>query len=94
MVNWLSVVANSFWIFGAAIILAGLSYHYWLAQQANEPLHQVLGRRSFQFILLSGLLLVGIGLAGTSQNTLQAIPAILLILGCFVAILTLHRRPA
>jgi hypothetical protein len=94
MINWLSVMANSFWILGAAVILAGLSYHYWLAQQESETLHRMLGRRSFQFILMSGLLLVGIGLAGTSQNTLQAIPAILLILGCFVGILTLHRRPA
>jgi hypothetical protein len=94
MVNWFSVVANGFWILGSAVILAGLSYHYWLAQQESEKLFQVLGRRPFQIILLSGLLLVGVGLVATSQNYLQAIPPILLVFGCLVAFVTLRRHPA
>jgi hypothetical protein len=91
MIDWVLVIANSFWIAGAAIILAALSYYYWLAQQRREALRHVFGGREFQQFLLMGLILIGIGLAGTSRNTFQAIPAILLIIGSVVALFTLRR---
>lgn len=91
MIDWLSVITNSFWILGAAIILAEFSYYYWQAQQEATPFRQILGSQGFQRILMIGLLLVGIGFAGTSRTIWQAIPAILLIAGCLLALFTLRR---
>lgn len=91
MINWLAVIANSFWILGGAVILAEFSFYYWQAQQEAIPFTQIIGTRGFQQILMIGLLLVGIGLATTSQNTWQAIPAILLIAGCLAGLFVLRR---
>ncbi len=38
MVNWFSVVGNSFWIVGLALIVAGLSYYYWLAGHTRQTI--------------------------------------------------------
>lgn len=91
MINWLSVVGSSFWIAGAALMLAGLSYYYWLAGQFGRPFRQVMSEPRFQTIILIGLLLVGIGLAITSDDLRQAIPAGALILACLLALLAMFR---
>ena len=93
MINWLSVVANSFWIVGLAIMLAGVSYHVWLAGQLNRPLRQQLGGAPFLRVAVVGLLLVGIGLALTADGPLQLLPAVALSLICLFALLALFRRP-
>lgn len=85
------MIAHSFWILGAAVILAEFSYYYWQAQQQSVPFGQILGSPDFQLILMIGLLLVGIGLAATSHNIWQAVPAFLLIAGCLAAIFVLRR---
>ena len=61
MIDWLTVVAHGFWIAGLALILAALSYYYWLAGQEGRSLRRELAGPSFQKLLLVGLLLVGIG---------------------------------
>lgn len=91
MINWFSVVANGFWLAGLAIVLAGLSYYYWLATQMRRPLREVLGSSPFQRVAVSGLLLVGIGLVLTADGVWQIIPALALILVCAVALVTLYR---
>jgi hypothetical protein len=73
MIDWIGVVTNGLWITGAAIILAAFSYHYWQAEEASRSLSEQLGRPSFQLALWSGLFLAGLGLAGTSQATWEAI---------------------
>lgn len=93
MINWLSVVANSFWIVGLAIMLAGVSYHLWLAGQLNRPLRQQLGGASFLRVAVAGLLLVAIGLALTADGMLQLLPAVVLSLIALFAFLALFRRP-
>jgi hypothetical protein len=92
MINWFSVVANSFWIVGLAVILAALSYYYWLAGNYGRPLRQELGSPPFQTALILGLFLVGVGLALTGQGWLQILPAVGLILACIAALLSLWRR--
>jgi hypothetical protein len=92
MINWLSVVANSFWVVGLAVILAALSYYYWLADQLGHSLREEFGRPRFQRLLVLGLLLVGIGLALTSNDLWQILPAAVLIIGCVVALFALRRQ--
>lgn len=92
MINWLSVAANSFWIAGLAVIVAGFSYHQWLAGQRAHPLSRQLSTPSFQRVMISGLLLIGIGLAGTSTGLWQLLPAIALIIISIIALVTTRRR--
>lgn len=91
MINWFSVVANGFWLMGLAVVLAGLSYYYWLAAQANRPFGQIIGSAPFQRVAVIGLLLVGIGLVLTANGLWQVIPAGALILVCAVALVALFR---
>ena len=84
MINWQSVIFNSFWIFGLATLLAAFSYSYWLAEQEGHRLRRKLGGISFQRALWLSLALIGIGLAGTSQliweTVIWAVLAILALL--------------
>lgn len=92
MINWISIIANGFWIFGLALILAGLSYYYWLADQFNRPLSQELTNTPFQRLVLFGLLLVGTGLVLTANGLLQTLTAAALILVCVIGLFTLFSR--
>ncbi|HMT20109.1 MAG TPA: hypothetical protein PKE20_02500 [Promineifilum sp.] len=92
MINWLSVVANGFWLVGLALVLAGFSYYYWLAGQLGQSLGEQLAGRPFQRVAVFGLLLVGIGLALTAEGLWQIIPAAALILMCLFALYALLRR--
>lgn len=91
MINWLSVVGSSFWVAGLALMLAGLSYYHWMARQLDRPLRQVMSEPRFQAVLMSGLLLVGVGLVITAGNPWQTIPAGALILICLLALVAISR---
>lgn len=91
MIDWLTVVAHGFWIAGLALILAALSYYYWLAGQEGRLLRRELAGPSFQKLLLIGLLLVGIGLSGTSQQLWQVIAAAAVAVGAAIALVLLWR---
>ena len=69
MINWYSVIINSFWIAGLSLLLAAFSYYYWLAQVEQQPLRQQLNGVSFGRFFWLSLGLVSIGLAGTSDQT-------------------------
>ena len=73
MINWQSVIFNSFWILGSALILAAFSYHYWLAGQENRKLRLQLSETSFLKPVWLGLIFIGIGLTGTSQETWEMV---------------------
>ncbi|MCL4802867.1 MAG: hypothetical protein KJ046_01045 [Anaerolineae bacterium] len=94
MINWMSVVYNSFWIVGLALMLAAFSYYYWLAGQAGRPLRQELSRPPFQGVATIGMLLVGIGLALTAKGIWQVLPAVALIIVCIIALLVLFKSQA
>ncbi len=73
MINWQSVILNSFWILGLAIILAAFSYHYWLAGQENRKLRLQFNESGFLKPMWLGCILIGIGLIGTSQEIWEMI---------------------
>ncbi len=68
-----TVVLNSFWIIGLALILAALSYHRYLAIIWKRSLREQLGQASFQLVFLAGAALVGLGLAGTAAALWETI---------------------
>jgi hypothetical protein len=80
VINWRSVIFNSFWLIGLAILLAAFSYHYWLARQINGRLRDQLNHPTFQRLYWLSFVFVGIGLAGTSQKTWEMIVWIIFIL--------------
>lgn len=93
MINWYSIVANGFWLLGLAIILAGLSYYYWLAIQTGRSFGKILEDSSFQRVSLIGAVLVGVGLAFTAGSLWQMIPAVaLIIVGIAALIASLRSR--
>lgn len=69
----LSVLYNSFWIVGLALLLAAFSYHYDRAQRSDRPLRTQLGARSFVIVAWTSMLLVSIGLAATSTRWWETI---------------------
>lgn len=73
VINWPSIIINSFWIIGLAILLAAFSYHYWLAHEENRRLRDQLNQPAFQQFYWLSFVCVGIGLAGTSQKTWEMI---------------------
>ena len=91
MIDWLTVVAHSFWLAGLALILAALSYHYWLAEQAGHSLREQLTGPPFQRLLVVGLLLVGIGLSGISRQPWQLVMSAAIVVASAVTLVLLWR---
>lgn len=86
MIDWTSLIINSFWVLGLAIILAAFSYHHWAAHEAGRSLREQLNQNSFQFFAWLGFTLVAVGLAGTSRQTWEMVVWILFALaGAFYA---------
>lgn len=73
MIDWIAIASNSLWIAGLAVVLATVSYAYWAAGQQQSSLTQVLQQRPFLRSIYIGLMLVGLGLAATSNSTLELI---------------------
>lgn len=73
VINWVSVLSNSFWIIGLASLLAAFSYHYWLASQEKRRLREQLNSPGYLRLFWASLVLTGIGLAGTSQKIWEMI---------------------
>lgn len=68
MINWQSVIFNSFWVVGLSIMLAAFSYHYWLAGHENRRLRLQLGEPGFLKPVWLGAIFICVGLAGTSEE--------------------------
>jgi hypothetical protein len=94
VINWYSVFINSFWISGLSLLLAALSYHYWVAQVAERPLRQQLNTSSFNRAFWLAFALVGIGLAGTSQQTWETILWVVFTLYSLVNLALMFRGQA
>ncbi len=78
--DWLSLLFNIFWIFGAAILLAATSFHHWLAQQANRSLHEQLNEPSYTRLFWISFVLICSGLAGTSTRVWETAVWIIFVL--------------
>ena len=73
VIDWISVLTNSLWILGLALILSAFSYHYWQAETQNRSLRTQLNRPPFLKTMWAGFALVCAGLAGTSERTWEAV---------------------
>lgn len=73
MIDWLALGMNSLWILGAAVWLATLSYHHWLAVERGVRLRDQMQTRPFALAGWLGLLLIAAGLAGTSGTVWETV---------------------
>ena len=94
MIDWLTVVAHGFWIAGLALMLAALSYHYWLAEQTGHSLREQLAGPSFQRVFVGGLMLVGIGLSGVSRQPWQLVLSAAVVVASALMLALLWRTSA
>jgi hypothetical protein len=87
MISWQSVIFNGLWILGLAIMVAASSYHYWLAGQENRQLRLQFSERGFLKPIWLGLVFIGIGLIGTSQQSWEmAIWSVLTLIALIILI--------
>jgi hypothetical protein len=70
VIDWVSVLMNSFWIVGTAVLLAAFSYQY--AQTQPTSLKERLSQPSFLRSFWLGFTCIAVGLAGTSQTAWEA----------------------
>ncbi len=91
MINWQSLIFNSFWLMGLALLLAAFSYHYWLAGQNSRQLRLQLSEPGFLKPAWLSLVFVGIGLAGSSQATWELVLWGAVTLLAFVFFIGLYR---
>lgn len=68
----LSILFNSLWIVGLALLLATGSYHYDRAQQERSTFREQARSRSFVVAAWISATLVALGLAGTSARLWEA----------------------
>ena len=81
MINWVNLIANSFWILGCALALATLSYASWQASVENEKMRMVLSSPAYKISLYAAGALFSIGLVTTSERMWE------ILLWTFIAIL-------
>ncbi len=92
MIPWRSLLINSLWILGLTVLLADLSFHYWLAQAEGTGLRRQFQRPGFQKAAWLGLGLLTLGLAGTSDRAWETALWVLLALFCLVSLVGLVRN--
>ena len=93
MINWLNLLANSFWILGCALALATLSYASWQASVINEKMGIVLSSPGYKISLYAAGTLFSIGLAATSDRVWEIILwTILAILFIIQAGLSIYQK--
>ena len=73
MIDWLSVGSNALWILGCAVALATLSYASWEASVYDEKFTARLVRTPILASLNLAGLLFSLGLAATSDGTIEKI---------------------
>ena len=69
MIDWLNLIANSFWILGCALALATVSYASWQASVEDKEMRMVLSSPGYKISLYVAGALFSIGLAATSDQT-------------------------
>lgn len=89
-----SVLSNSFWIVGLALLLASFSYHHDQAHRNERSLRKQLSSRSFLLAAWSSAALVGIGLAATSTRDWETVIWIAFTLYNIVSAVGVWRAPS
>lgn len=88
MINWYALIANSFWVVGLAVLLAGFSYHSWLAKENGRSIKEQFNESAFQKLFWASSILVAMGLAGTSRSWWETAVWIIVI---FMSLLNLYQ---
>jgi hypothetical protein len=68
MISWWSVLINTLWILGLALLLADLSFFSWQARQEGSSLRQQFNKPQFLKFFWLALLLFSLGQAGTGDR--------------------------
>jgi 4-hydroxybenzoate polyprenyltransferase len=88
----LSILFNSLWIVGLALLLATASYHYDRARQEQSTFRKQARSRSFILAAWISATLVALGLAGTSTRLWEAAIWIVLALMSLANVVTAWRN--
>ena len=81
MIDWLNVFTNAIWLVGLAICIATISYADWQAWAAGARLRSLLETPLYALALYSGLLLVGLGAALSTERWWERLAWALITLG-------------
>lgn len=73
MIDWQSVLFNSLWMVGLAVLLAAFGYAYWAASYLKRPLRVQLGSPGFLRAFWLSMVFFCVGLAGTSVRLWETI---------------------
>lgn len=92
MIDWIAVAFNSLWISGLALILAALSYYYWVAHEEGVAVRLMYQQPAFVRFVYLGLILIGVGLAGTSPSLIETVLSIVLIALSSYGLVRLHQQ--
>jgi hypothetical protein len=92
MIDWWSVVSNSFWIVGLAMLLAALSYAYWAGAEEKTTFRQQIEKSWFLRVSAVAFVLIGLGLAGTSHTVWEIALSAMLIICSVVFFLALRNN--
>jgi hypothetical protein len=68
VIDWARILANGIWVLGLALMLADLSYQYWLSGERGWPLREMWRGFTERLTTWIGLALIAGGLAGTSTT--------------------------
>ncbi|MFN2135679.1 MAG: hypothetical protein ACK2UK_06980 [Candidatus Promineifilaceae bacterium] len=94
MINWQSVLFNSFWIFGLSLLLAAASYAIWSASESGRSMRDQFSSPGFLRFFWASSFLVAIGLAGTSGQTWETLLWAGMALFALVAAIKVAVQPA
>ncbi|HZY43984.1 MAG TPA: hypothetical protein VFF70_04465 [Anaerolineae bacterium] len=72
-IDWGEIFSNALWILGCAIALAAFSYADWRADQEHEKLRAQFARPKFRLAFGLSLVLIGLGLAASSNSIITLI---------------------
>ena len=93
MIDWLNLIANSFWILGCALALATVSYASWQASVEDKEIRMVLSSPGYKISLYAAGALFSIGLAATSDRIWEILLwTILVILFIIQAGLAIYQK--
>lgn len=73
MIDWAMVGYSALWISGLSVILAAVSYADYVAHAERNKLRRVFRRPGFQAVFNLGLLLVCLGLIGSSRASWEQV---------------------
>ena len=91
MIPWWSVFFNGLWVLGLAILLAGLSFNYYISASEGRRFREQLQSSGFRQIFWLSFAFVAAGLAGTSDEIWTLVIWVLFLLYCLFNLVLIRR---